>query len=76
MHYLGHIVSDAGISPDPAKIDVVRNWPAPANIKQLQSFLGMANYYNRFIEHYAHKAKPLTDLLGAGVTWAWGPAQI
>ena len=37
--------------------------------------MGLANYYNRYIKHFAHVAAPLTDLLGKGIVWHWGPAE-
>ena len=45
MHYLGHVVSAAGVSPDPAKVEVVSLYPVPTNVKELRQFLGLANYY-------------------------------
>ena len=39
------------------------------------NFLGLANYYNRYIKSFARIAAPLTDLLGKGTVWRWGPAQ-
>ena len=47
VQYLGHIISDKGVQTDPEKISVMKNWPAPSNIKELQSFLGFAGYYRR-----------------------------
>ena len=61
--YLGHVVSEAGIQADPAKIEAVRNWPCPNSIKQVRQFLGFAGYYRRFIKGFASIARPLNDLL-------------
>ena len=47
--FLGHIVSQAGISVDPAKIEAVQKWPTPTNLKEIRAFLGFANYYRRFV---------------------------
>ena len=47
--YLGHVVSENGIVPDSSKTDKVSNWPTPSCLTQLQSFLGLANYYRHFI---------------------------
>jgi hypothetical protein len=64
IKYLGHVVSGDGISVDPDKTAAVRNWPVPQNLQQLQSFLGLANYFRRFIQGYSSMVSPLTNLLG------------
>ena len=46
IEYLGHVVSGSGVSPDPGKVDVIKTWPQPTSVKELQSFLGMTNYYS------------------------------
>ena len=63
VHYLGFIVTQSGIRADPARIATIEEWPTPTNIKELQSFLGFANFYRRFIENYASKTVPLTNIL-------------
>ena len=45
VHYLGHVVSATGVSPNPAKTEVVSSYQVPTNVKQLKQFLGLANYY-------------------------------
>lgn len=59
---LGHIISKDGVATDPAKIETVKSWPCPSNVKELKSFLGFSGYYRRFIEHYSRIAKPLNEL--------------
>ena len=54
--FLGHILLAEGISANPEKVDKVKTWPVPKNIKEVQSFLGLASYYRRFIPHFAKKA--------------------
>ncbi|KAJ9525182.1 hypothetical protein QJQ45_020705, partial [Haematococcus lacustris] len=49
LAFLGHIVGSSGIAVDPTKVQVVREWPTPRNLKDLQAFLGLANYFRRFI---------------------------
>ncbi|CAI7932064.1 unnamed protein product [Closterium sp. NIES-54] len=65
----------SGITTDPKKITAVHDWVAPTSVKELQSFLGFANYYHHFVQGYASIAIPLTDLLRKGVDFDWGPAQ-
>jgi hypothetical protein len=62
---LGHVVSAFGVSVEPEKIVVVRDWPRPTNICELQSFLGFANYFRRFIRGYFTIGAPLTELTGS-----------
>ncbi|CAM5167446.1 unnamed protein product [Natator depressus] len=60
--YLGHQVGQGTISPLQAKVDAIQKWPVPKSKKQVQSFLGLAGYYRRFVLHYSQIAAPLTDL--------------
>ena len=60
--FLGHVVSPGGVSPDPSKTDVVAEWSIPTNKKEVQQFLGLANYYRRLIKNFASIAKPLQRL--------------
>jgi hypothetical protein len=73
VKYLGHVIDRKGVSPDPEKVQAVMSYPAPNNIKEVQSFLGLANYYRRFIGDYAMTARPLTRLLKKGATFSWSP---
>ena len=61
--YLGHVVSEDGIQADPAKLEAVRNWPVPKNVKEVRQFLGFTGYYRRFVKGFAAIARPLNDLL-------------
>ena len=71
ISYLGHIVSRDGIQPNPDKISAVQDFPIPKRVKDVRSFLGLANYYRRFIEHFSKIAKPLTQLLQKNVKFQW-----
>ena len=62
VSYLGYVVSSDGVSTDPEKIDVVKNWPVPKTVKELRSFLGFASYYRRFVKDFSKIADPLHDL--------------
>ena len=69
--YLGHIVSEQGVTPDPEKSKVVTEWPTPTCLVELQGFLGLANYYRHFIHGYAEVAKPLHELSRKGSDFNW-----
>ena len=64
VSYLGHVVSREGVSTDPAKIEVVREWRRPGHLAELRSFLGFASYYRRFVEGFSKLAAPLHYLVG------------
>jgi hypothetical protein len=58
-----------------SKVSAVLDWPTPTSVKELQSFLGLANYYRRFILAFSNLATPLTSLLKKDTLWAWGAKQ-
>lgn len=63
VNYLGHVVGRGGIRPDPKKIQIVQDWPQPKTVHDIRSFLGLTNYFRRFIKDYAALAAPLNRLL-------------
>ena len=63
VKYLGHVVSEDGVKTDPEKIDALKTWPIPKDVKEVRAFLGFTGYYRRFIRNYASIARPLNDLL-------------
>lgn len=71
FEYLGHMVSKAGIKMNPKKVEVIKRYPQPKNVKQIQQFLGMCNYYRRYIKNFAHLAKPLTALCKKDNPFVW-----
>lgn len=71
LSYLGHIISVDGVSTDPEKIQVVRQWPVPVSVKDVRSFLGLAGYYRKFVRHFGIISKPLTELLRKGQPFIW-----
>ncbi|GJP52888.1 hypothetical protein CLOM_g11971, partial [Closterium sp. NIES-68] len=73
VQFLGHMVSAQGFHVDPKKIEAIRTWKIPENVKELQLFLGFANYYNRFVSQYVKIATPLTNLLKKNMPYKWEP---
>ena len=62
IEFLGYHLSPEGILMSTAKVESVKNWPVPQNVKDIQAFLGFAKFYRRFIEGFSKICKPLTDL--------------
>ncbi|KAF8753979.1 hypothetical protein RHS01_06513 [Rhizoctonia solani] len=71
VEYLGIIVSDKGFSLDKLKIQAVQEWPAPTKVKEVQSFLGFANFLRRFVTNFSHIARPLHNLVKKDMPWKW-----
>ena len=63
VHYLGHVVTQEGTSPDPEKVRAVSEWPRPETLRDLRGFLGLSGYYRRFMQGFAEVACPLQRLL-------------
>ena len=66
VRYLGHILSAAEVSVDRQKTEIITSWTKPKNAKQVKSFLGIANYYRRFLERYSQRSAPLRELTAKG----------
>ena len=71
VQFLGHVISKDGISVDPAKIEAVSQWSAPTSVTEIQSFLGLAGYYRRFVEGFSTLAAPLTALTKKDRKFEW-----
>jgi len=69
--FLGHVISENGISVDPKKIEAVLRWERPTNVTEIRSFLGLAGYYRRFIEGFSTIASPMTRLTRKEVKFEW-----
>ncbi|KAJ9516381.1 hypothetical protein QJQ45_011054 [Haematococcus lacustris] len=78
--FLGHIITSTGIACDPRKVAAVESWPTPQIVHDVRSFLGLANFYRRFVKNFSDIAAPITALTQADGhdkqgTVAWGPVQ-
>jgi len=69
--FLGHLIGEGQVKMDPRKIQAIVEWSAPKSVPELRLFLGLANYYRRFIEGYSKKTTPLSDLLKKNQRWEW-----
>lgn len=69
IEYLGYLVSKRGISLSQRHVEAILGYLKPQNIKELRRFLGLSNYFRRFIENYAHKTKPLQALFKKNVSF-------
>jgi hypothetical protein len=77
IHYLGYIVDQHAVHVDLAKIQVIRDWPAPTTLNELQSFLGLANFYHRFVLGFSYIAWALNQVTKGGgkEKFVWGRSQ-
>lgn len=71
VKYLGHVVSQEGVSCDPEKLEAIRDWAIPRSVKEVRAMLGTASYYRKYIKNFAKLAAPLTALLHKGVKFIW-----
>ena len=75
VKFLGHRISSGETAPLPEKTACVRDFPRPTSKKQLQSFIGLAGFYKRFVPMFAVILVPLYNLLRKGVEWSWGDKE-
>jgi hypothetical protein len=69
--FLGHVISPEGIAVDPGKVRDVLDWKPLKSVHQVQSFLGLAGYYRRFILNFSKISKPITELLKKDTMFVW-----
>jgi hypothetical protein len=69
--FLRYIISTRGVSVDPSKVKDVLNWMLPTNVLEIRSFLGLVEYYRRFIHDFSKIAKSMTRLLEKSKTFEW-----
>jgi hypothetical protein len=74
VEYLGMIVKPGTLAMDPVKLDGIASWPTPTTVKTVHSFLGFANFYCHFIDHYSNIVHPLIKLTKKDKPWDWSAA--
>ena len=74
VSFLGFIVSEGNVRMEPGKVEAVTGWATPSNRKEVQRFLGFANFYRRFIRNFSSVAAPLHALTSSAVRFQWNPA--
>lgn len=74
VNYLGHVITSEGIQPDPAKIKAVHEYPVPKTVKDVRAFMGLTNYYRKFVKGFAQIASPLHELTKKGAKFIWTEA--
>lgn len=72
--FLGVIVSGTGLEMDPKKIEAIQNWAVPTNLKEAQGFVGLANFYRRFILGFSGHIRPITLLTRKDTPFVWNEA--
>ncbi|KAK3508516.1 hypothetical protein QTP70_031804, partial [Hemibagrus guttatus] len=77
VQFLGYVIDRSGVRMDETKVAAVRDWPRPTSVKELQRFLGFANFYRRFIRGYSSVTSPLTNLLrNKPKSLTWNPTAL
>jgi len=71
LRYLGHLITQDGISTDPEKTEAIARIPPPRGVREVRQFLGMLSWYRRFIENFSKRAQPLTRLTSKKTKWQW-----
>ena len=69
--FLGVVIGFSGIEIEKEKVDRVLSWPEPRNMKDIRKFLGLANYYRRFIKDFAQVVRPINVLMRKDMKWRW-----
>jgi len=76
VEYLGYILSPSGLTMSDDKIKIIQDWPEPKKVKDIQSFLGFANFYCRFIFNYLDIVIPLTHLTWKDIPWKFNSSCV
>lgn len=72
LRFLGHLIDQSGVRPDPDKVEAIHQLPPPENVQELKRVLGMVNYLGRFVPGLATVGQPLDELLKSKNIWTWG----
>jgi len=75
IEFLGHIVIDGNVKPQAAKLEAVKSFPKPNNIKDVMRFNGLASYLRKYIPNFVETMEPITRLFRKGIVFNWGPEQ-
>jgi hypothetical protein len=75
LEFLGHVLSQEGVRPDPKKMESIKEWQNLMPAKGVKSFLGLANFYKKFIKDFLSLAKPLIDFLKKEGSFEWKGKQ-
>jgi len=75
IEFLGMIIREKGVKMDMTKVEAIMSWPTLKHVKDIQAFLGLANFYHRFIQHFSKIATPLNNLMCKETVWRWGTQQ-
>ena len=73
--FLGHVISERGVAVDPRKVAAVAEWATPTSCTDVRRFVGLANYYRKFVLCFSALAAPLTALCSPCAQFTWGPAE-
>jgi len=71
IHFLGHLISEHGVNPQPEKIKAIQECPRPKYVKEVRAFYGPASYYRKFVKGFATIVEPLTKLTQKNVRFEW-----
>jgi len=77
VDFLGYVVSTTGVTMSEKKVDCIKQWKPPASVKEVQIFMGFANFYRRFIKNFSGICQPITDTIRTASLqkFAWGRKQ-
>ena len=73
VQFLGHVIDAEGVHSSPEKVQAIVEAPSAATVTELRSFLGMLQYYGKFLPNLSTLLHPLNNLLREGVSWSWQP---
>ena len=75
IKFLGYVIKNRMVYTNPDKVSMVQTWPKPENIKEVEQFMGLADYYVQYICNFADIAAPLTSLMSPKWRQVWGADQ-